>query len=160
MGNFDIYAMNLDFLKKPYLAQGANKPQHEAVYNEILTWQAKPDYTGRCYLSSPTTTVPSRFESRGIRDPMEETPFDIVVHSVKRVGNLTFTQTELATFASPTTTFTGPGITGALSLAEAQCGIQSSSGTIKMHRVWSKPIPQSQQPLRTLRRGFILRHLL
>jgi hypothetical protein len=130
--------MSLEFLEKEYLPSGATTPQYDAVYKSILTYQAKNDQTARCYLGSPTDGDTSRFESHVIEDPMEDMPFDIAINSVKRQASLSFTKSELASFAAPESIPNGPGISAVMALADDRCGVQSASGIFKMKRVWTK----------------------
>lgn len=140
-GNFDLYSMSLPFLKEPYLSKGDGKPQYEEVRKVILEKQAKNDKTARCYLDSEDGDE-SRFESRVIQDPMEEMPFDIAINSMKLQKHLSFTKTELNSFAAPGFIPDGPGITAVTALADDDhCGIQSASGVFKMKRVWTKLNP-------------------
>jgi hypothetical protein len=138
VGNLDLYSMSLPFLKKEYLPGDAGSPKYEQVYTTILTYQAKNDRTARCYLGSPAETNTSRFESRDMMDPMQEMPFDIAINSTKRQPSLSFTKSELTSFAAPESVPEGPGIAAVTALAESHCGIQSASGVFKMKRVWTK----------------------
>lgn len=138
VGNLDLYAMTLEFLKREYLPSGTTTPQYNAVYKAILKHQAKNDSTAKCYLGPSTGEDVSLFESGEIEDPMEEVPFEIAINSVKRQASLSFTKSELASFAAPETIPGGPGISGKMGLVGGRCGIQSASGIFKMKRVWTK----------------------
>lgn len=133
-GNFDIYAMYLPFLKKEYLPDGSSTPQFERLYKSILTYQAKNDRTGRCFL--PDTNSEGRFETVDLEDPMEEMPFDICINSIVTKDAMGFTPSELASFVTPKTVAQGKGVTAKMELVEEHCGIASASGKFKMARAW------------------------
>ena len=151
--------MHLPFLKKEYLPTNTTSPQYDAVYNAILTYQAKNDKTARCYLASPTSTDPkdiSRFSSRLMEDPMEDMPFDIMIDPARHHASLTFTEHELSSFEAPEAIPEGPGISGEMELADSHhCGIQSASGVFKIKRVWTKPNPDVDGGFVELFEGFL-----
>jgi hypothetical protein len=90
-----------------------------------------------------------------MEDPMEEMPFDITIDSVRRHESLSFTRTELLSFAAPDAIPEGPGISGEMELADSHCGIQSASGVFKIQRVWTKPNPDVDGELVELFEGFL-----
>ncbi|TDL20185.1 hypothetical protein BD410DRAFT_791286 [Rickenella mellea] len=49
-GKFDLYATELSFLESEYLPKGATSPNYKAVFEKILFYQAKPDFSLRCAL--------------------------------------------------------------------------------------------------------------
>ncbi|KAF7971572.1 hypothetical protein HWV62_20820 [Athelia sp. TMB] len=135
-GNFDLYDMRLPFLQKPYLSEGSSKPNHEAVYKTILTYQAKNDRSARCYLSASILDN-SRFECAGMLEPFSEEPFDIVINSLEPCATLSFSEDELDLFISQHTRPDAPGVSGEMELEEDSCGIDDASGVFKLERVWT-----------------------
>ncbi|KAH7890182.1 hypothetical protein F5I97DRAFT_647256 [Phlebopus sp. FC_14] len=135
--------MYLPFLAKAYLPHGATTPDYAAVYDRILTCQAKHDYTARCFLappgvsSSPDSQAPTcgRFESSTIIEPMLERPFDLNLGSFTYKKSLTFTPTERTSLLAPQQTPPGPGVIGQTGLP-GKYGVKSSRGVFKMKRVW------------------------
>ncbi|OBZ75660.1 hypothetical protein A0H81_04472 [Grifola frondosa] len=136
-GNFDIYSANLPFLKEVYLPAGKTDPQYEALYATILTYQAKPDYTGRCYLPD-TDSSTGRFVSACIADPMSDEEYDIEINAISAKAKLTFTAAERKGFGTPSPTTIGSGISAKLRPAEDHCGLASGSGVFKLTPVWQK----------------------
>lgn len=144
--------MHLPFLSKVYFPSSGSKtePDYESLYNAILTYQAKPDMSARVFLPDLAPGVQKtkgRFRSSGIRDPMEELPFDISIYALKPkpasgAGKLTFTSSELDKFITPETCTSSdtPGVSGKMKIAlGGGCGIAASSGVFKMKGpVWSK----------------------
>ncbi|KII90438.1 hypothetical protein PLICRDRAFT_173853 [Plicaturopsis crispa FD-325 SS-3] len=139
-GNFDIYAMPLPFLNKVYLPAGTSTPQYEALYREILKWQAKPDSSG-CFFLDPSSPESCRFESGSILDPMEESPFTFDITTIECRDKLVFTSAELANFHAPGLV-AGPSSGVVVEAAlEDNCGIASSSAVLKVRRVWTGTSP-------------------
>ena len=136
--------MSLPLLKQEYVPANVGPPKYDQVYTAILTHQAKDDRTARCYLSSATDNNTSRFESGDILDPMEDVPFGIAIRSTKRHQALSFTKSELSSFAAPESIPEGPGISAVISLADSHCGVQFASGILKMKRVWTKLNPDGE----------------
>lgn len=135
-GNFDLYDMRLPFLQNPYLSEGSSKPNHEAVYKTILTYQAKNDRSARCYLSSSILDN-SRFECAGMLEPFSEEPFDIAINSLEPCTTLSFSEDELDLFVSQHARPDAPGVSGEMELEEDSCGIDDASGVFKLERVWT-----------------------
>ncbi|KAF8555439.1 hypothetical protein OG21DRAFT_904431 [Imleria badia] len=140
-GNFDLYGMRLPFLAKVYLPQGATTPNYSALYDKILTFQAKPDYSARCFLAPhDTSSAPphGRFEDVTMADPFSEEPFDITLEDITYKESLTFTSTERLSFHAPEHSTPGPGLVRDTRLSsESDCGIQSAEGVFKIKRVWA-----------------------
>lgn len=132
-GNFDLYGMYLPFLVKAYLPPGSTSPDYAAVYDTILAYQSKHDYTARCFLSLSSDT--GRAESVSIFDPMMERPFDVLISNLKHRAELTFTSSERASFLAPDHSPVSPGVIGQAGLP-SQCGVKNAKGIWKMKRVW------------------------
>ncbi|KAG2088689.1 uncharacterized protein F5147DRAFT_726787 [Suillus discolor] len=132
-GNFDLYGMYLPFLVKAYLPPGSTSPDYAAVYDTILAYQSKHDYTARCFLSLSSDT--GRAESVSIFDPMMERPFDVLISNLKHRAELTFTSSERASFLAPEHSPVSPGVIGQAGLPP-QCGVKNAKGIWKMKRVW------------------------
>jgi hypothetical protein len=132
-GNFDIYGMYLPFLVKAYLPPGSTSPDYAAVYDTILAYQCKHDYTARCFLSLSSDA--GRAESASVFDPMMERPFDVLISNLKHRAELTFTSSERASFLAPDHSPVSPGVIGQASLPP-QCGVKNAKGIWKMKRVW------------------------
>ncbi|KAG2140943.1 uncharacterized protein EDB93DRAFT_1071586, partial [Suillus bovinus] len=130
-GNFDLYGMYLPFLIKAYLPPGSTSPDYAAVYDTILAYQSKHDYTARCFLSLSSDT--GRAESISIFDPMMERPFDVLISNLKHRAELTFTSNERASFLAPDHSPVLPGVIGQAGLPP-QCGVKNAKGIWKMKR--------------------------
>lgn len=151
--------MFLPLLYNVYLPEGIAAPQYESLYKTIVRFQAKPDYSARCFLIPPTnpadpisatnTSIPSTakgsyFESLTMIDPMTEMPYDIQLRNILYKKSLSFApNTERPSFAAPeaSSSAPGPGISAKTSIPD-QCGIKSSKGVFKMKRVWAKLTPE------------------
>ncbi|KAJ7813148.1 hypothetical protein B0H14DRAFT_3150067 [Mycena olivaceomarginata] len=139
-GKFDLYGMELPFLAKVYLppGQSASTPQFDALYDKILTYQAKPDSTARCVIPDAPFIRQGRLSSAIFEDPMEEMPWDIALDDLRLADPLVFTPAERGKFASPEPQSNcGPGIQGRTVLVEDHCGVASAEGVFRMHRVWT-----------------------
>ncbi|KAG2357665.1 hypothetical protein BDR07DRAFT_1612401 [Suillus spraguei] len=132
-GNFDLYGMYLPFLIKSYLPQGSTFPDYASVYDTILAYQSKHDYTARCFLSLSSDA--GRAESASIFDPMMERPFDVLISNLKHREELTFTSSERTSFLAPNHSPVSPGVIGQAGLP-SQCGVKNARGIWKMKRVW------------------------
>lgn len=168
-GNLDLYAMFLPFLNKVYLPDGVATPKYEELYRTLLHFQAKPNYSARCFLApsshpaDPSCSVPtthttenmfSRFESLTMIDPMTEIPYEIQICAILPKKELSFApNTEQPSFSHPETSSSapGPGISAKTRIPD-QCGIKSSRGVFKMKRVWAKKTPDGT--LQELFEGF------
>ncbi|TDL20186.1 hypothetical protein BD410DRAFT_829865 [Rickenella mellea] len=72
-GKFDLYDSKLPLLVSEYLPKGAKSPNFKAVYEKILFYQAKPEFTIRCALREDAAGVDlsvGRVACRVIRNPM------------------------------------------------------------------------------------------
>jgi hypothetical protein len=137
--------MFLPHLYNVYLPEGISTPQYESLYKTLLSLQAKPDHSARCFLGPPSDPAGSRgrFESLTMIDPMTEMPYDIDICAIVTKKSLSFAPTtERPSFAHPeaSTSAPGPGISAKTRLPD-QCGIKSSKGVFKMKRVWAKVVP-------------------
>lgn len=131
--------MYLPFLSKAFLPPGTSQPQYEKLYDTILTYQAKPDYTARCFIPDAPYLRSGVMKSREHNDPMECMPFDIAIEDLKEVDKLPLTAAQKAEFISPSDDLTtGPGVMGNLVLEDDHCGIQSAGGKFLMKRLWVK----------------------
>lgn len=145
-GNFDIYEMQLPFLKKAYLPEGPSGPKHEVIFHKILEYQQKKDNSGRFYLPSPAESdKEGMFDSPGVYDPMEEAGYDLLLNEITPTERLSFTPVELEKFADPDGTRPphAPGVTVNVEMLEDHCGIKSASGSMKLKRVWDKSVNTS-----------------
>jgi len=71
---------------------------------------------------------------------------------LQRHESLSFTKSELSSFAVPDAIPEGPGISGEMGLADSHCGIQSASGVFN---VWTKPNPDVDGEFLELFEGFV-----
>ncbi|KAJ7434730.1 hypothetical protein FB451DRAFT_1063161, partial [Mycena latifolia] len=133
-GKFDLYAMELPFLSEVYLPEGETKPQFAVLYQTILKYQAKPDFTAQCVL--PETGTAGRLASAALEDPMEGLPWDIALKDLARVDKLVFPPVERALFVTPPREGV-PGIAGRTGLARGHCGVQAASGVFRMQHAWT-----------------------
>jgi hypothetical protein len=140
-GKFDLYAMELPFLAKVYLppGQNASAPQFDALYDTILTYQAKPDSTARCVIPDAPFTQQGRLSSAVFEDPMEGMPWEIALDDLRVADPLVFPAAERKKFASPAPqTGCGAGIQGRTVLVDSDhCGVASAEGVFRMQRVWT-----------------------
>ncbi|KAF7798971.1 hypothetical protein EIP86_010200 [Pleurotus ostreatoroseus] len=140
VGKFDLYSTMLPFLTKPYLPPGATEPQFEAVYKEILTKQAKSDFSARIALreDTPDANVAKNgmFSCGMVYNPMSEeeiTPIRIVHGAAKSVSFSTAETLHKSMVGEAS------GYIARLELDTDecdQCGIKSGAGSLKMRRVW------------------------
>jgi len=136
--------MELPFLSKVYLPPGVSTPQYEELYKTILTYQAKDDKTARFFLASPTDVDDtSIFIARAIEDPMEESPFDIDIRSIKHHASLSLPSDKVPSAAVAGAAPDSPGISASMVLKDDHCGIQSASGVFKVKRVWTTKVTSS-----------------
>ncbi|KAJ3548687.1 hypothetical protein NM688_g5263 [Phlebia brevispora] len=144
IGKFDLYSTLLSFLQKKYLPQGATKPQFEAVYKEILKYQAKNDQSMRIALAARSSDAQTgeygMFSCPIVTNPLtdeELTP----IHVIKgEATTVTFLKTETA---HASTVGTSSGFIARLELDtdgndHCDCGgmVDKGEGTLKMHKVW------------------------
>ncbi|GBE83573.1 hypothetical protein BKA93DRAFT_771703 [Sparassis latifolia] len=142
-GNFDIYAATLPFLTKVCLPSGQTTPQYEELYKTILTYQAKPDSSGRCYLPAGATSA-GKFECSQVEDPMSEEALDVEINFVTKEKKLSFTRAERGKFKTPGSSEEAPGISATTTLEGSHCGFDSAEGVFKMTRVWAKAMPTGE----------------
>ncbi|KAJ3548688.1 hypothetical protein NM688_g5262 [Phlebia brevispora] len=143
VGKFDLYSTKLPFLRKHYLPEGQDEPQFEAVYKEILKWQAKNDWSIRIALEATSPDAKAgeygMFSCRQVYNPLSDeeiTPIHITNGQAKMI-TIGSTQT-----AHKSTAGEWPGFIARLALnarvsEQCNCGmIKSGTGTLKMHKVW------------------------
>ena len=134
-GTFDLYGMELPFLNKVYSPSGSATVFPENLYNEILTYQAKNDRTAKFTVPEGFSTgKDGQFRSGIFCDPMEESPFDIVVTDIQQVNKLNIK----SDYGRPADAWDGPGLKAEMSIEDGGCGIASSSGSISMRPLWRK----------------------
>ncbi|KAI0313309.1 hypothetical protein OF83DRAFT_1142080 [Amylostereum chailletii] len=105
-----------------YLPEGTSKPRHEAVYNKILTYQAKNDFTVRIALmdSDPAS---GKFHTVCITNPFSEEPIEEPIFITGgKTQDVTFDKGEGAH---------GDSVHGCI-------GVTGGNGFIKMRKVWEK----------------------
>ena len=134
-GTFDLYGMALPSLNEVYSPSGSPTVFPENLYNEILTYRTKNDRTAKF-------TVPEDFSTAGkygqfwsgiFLDPIEETPFDVIVTGIRQIKKLKVK----SEYGRPADAWNGPGLKARMKINGGQCGI-SSSGNISMHPLWRK----------------------
>lgn len=143
VGKFDLYSTELPFLTKHYLPAGAKKPQFEAVYNEILVWQAKPDFSIRIALLEDAPDKPvakhGMFSTDVIYNPLSGekiTPIHIV-HGAAKTISFSAQETLHQSMVGQ-----APGYIARLELDADECDqchcgmINSGAGSLKMRKVW------------------------
>ncbi|KAK6981767.1 hypothetical protein R3P38DRAFT_3459856 [Favolaschia claudopus] len=143
-GKFDLYRMELPFLKKVYLppARTTDAPQFEALYDTIVPLQAKSDFSGRCVIPSEASKylLDGRLESVDMQDPMEEMPWEIALTDLEVVDAVVFTEQERHKFLTPPKKNCGKGIHGRTELATDHCGVDEAEGVFRMQRAGSASI--------------------
>ena len=65
--------MPLSFLASAYLPDGSSEPQYAALYDKILTYQAKNDRTGQLVLPEPEP-APAKNKTRTAPQGLVRTP--------------------------------------------------------------------------------------
>ncbi|KAF7305352.1 hypothetical protein HMN09_00787100 [Mycena chlorophos] len=137
-GNFDLYNMELPFLQKALKPSSSSALNYTALRTLIREKQTKSDKTAKIVLSLPSSDANGygRLCAAGIRDPMEEMPFDIGLASVRRVDNISFTPAQKAALfpkdTAASTSPSGSGLEGSIVLVDQGCGISSFTGTFKL----------------------------
>ncbi|THG96412.1 hypothetical protein EW026_g5411 [Hermanssonia centrifuga] len=133
-GKFDLYSTLLPFLKSEYLPQGATEPQFETLYEKILFYQAKPDFSMRINIDEAKT---GRFTCPVICNPMSDEELEPIYIENGQTKQVAFSETEAA---HESTIGTGLGYTAKLMLGDSDgcgCGMVSGGkGTFKMRKVW------------------------
>lgn len=143
VGKFDLYSTKLPFLTRHYLPPGARKPQFEAVYKEILVWQAKPDFSIRIALLEDAPDKPvakhGMFSCGEVYNPLSEeeiTPIHIV-HGAAKTVSFSAKETLHQSMVGR-----APGYIARLELNPGECDqchcgmINSGAGSLKMRKVW------------------------
>jgi hypothetical protein len=132
-GKFDLYSTRLPFLVSEYLPKGAKTPNFRAVYEKILFYQAKPDFSMRCALREEA----GQFACSNVVNPISDEPLEpLCIVGGRTKESVKFDQTQSA---HPSTVGTGWGYEAKIELdtANAGCGmITSAKGTFKLRKVW------------------------
>jgi hypothetical protein len=144
-GKFDLYSTQLSFLRSEYTPKGATAPNFQAVYEKILFYQAKPDFSFRCALRTEAgddSTSQGQFACSQVVDPMGDEPLEplYIVHGQTK-SSVKFGAKESA---HPSTVGSGWGYEAKIELDMDGdgfgCGmINSGRGTFKMRKVWVAP---------------------
>lgn len=135
-GNFDLYDMSLPFLKDAFLGTGLARamplPNYQALYDEMISYQQRNDYTAQFYLAPPSsgTDAPSQMKARGIMDNRER-PRDIRLLDLREVDHVVFEGSERGFFHLSEDVPDGRGIAGDMGIPDA-----SGRGIFKMTRAW------------------------
>ncbi|KIY68234.1 hypothetical protein CYLTODRAFT_489964 [Cylindrobasidium torrendii FP15055 ss-10] len=129
-GSFDLYIMDLPFLKKALMPAGASAPNYPALYKDLVARQSKKDRSGQVNFGEHNGAM--RVFAPGFSDPMEESPYDLTLSGVKVVGKTSFTSKELAKFFPAPPSTDGSGMIVADLNVDGGCGVASASGKIKM----------------------------
>ena len=128
--------MELKFMNSVYSSKtGSVDP--EALYQTILTYQAKKDRTASITIPEGFDTTSSKdgsFKSGAFCDPMEDMPFKVSLSSFKVEQKSSFR----SQYGRPTDAWDGPSIQGRMEITDGGCGIASSSGTLTMQPLWKK----------------------
>ncbi|KZP23679.1 hypothetical protein FIBSPDRAFT_1042831 [Athelia psychrophila] len=96
-GKFDIYSTGLSFLSSAYLPKGSKSPNFQAVYEKILFYQAKPDFTMRCALREEwqAQSTGGRLHCSTITNPIDDEPLDpLCIVGGKTKNSVNFDATE------------------------------------------------------------------
>ncbi|KAJ3548684.1 hypothetical protein NM688_g5265 [Phlebia brevispora] len=142
-GKFDLYSTQLEFLKKVYLPEGETKPQFEAIYQEVLKYQAKDDWSIRIALNegSPNTKAGEygMFSCQDVTNPLSDeeiSPIRIINGEAKTVDFGT-SETAHASMMGRSPGYIAQLELDAKNSEKCDCGmIKSGNGTLKMHKVW------------------------
>ncbi|TDL20190.1 hypothetical protein BD410DRAFT_841535 [Rickenella mellea] len=142
-GKFDLYATQLEFLQSEYLSKGATAPNYKAVFEKILFYQAKPDFTLRCALIAdpvdPTESVGVISCSQFINPISDEELKPIHILDGKTKPSVKFGASESA-HASTVGAGVGYEAKVELDVNGEGCGcgmISSGKGIFKMRKVWA-----------------------
>jgi hypothetical protein len=141
-----MYSAKLPFLHSEYLPKGAKKPNFEAVYDKILFYQAKPDFTLRCALRAVDgreSTSQGRLECSAVVNPIS----DEILEPLCIVNGMTTDSVAFNARESihPTTVGVGAGYEAKIVLNQDDCEscgcgmINSAKGILKMRKVWEAP---------------------
>lgn len=146
-GRFDLYSTRRSVLKDKYLPKGAKTPLYEAVYTEILTWQAKSDKSGQIALRSDANSpdlpgASGMFSCLAIANPMSDEPFEYPIHIHHGQGAKVHFSASEAAHSSGTGQFDGYTARLEMDTDDAdECmggAVSSGAGQFKMHKVWEK----------------------
>lgn len=137
-GKFDLYSMKLPFLRKKYLPEDVEKPAFEELYDEVLVYQAKPDFSLCIALKEGPGAAASKgiFSCSQIANPMSDEELEPIYILNGATKDVAFSGTEAA---HSSTVGKGPRYTAKLDLdtGATGCGMMNSgTGTFKMRKVW------------------------
>lgn len=136
-GNFDLYDMSLPFLKDAFLGTGLARamplPNYHALYDEMISYQLRNDYTAQFYLAAANnndTGAPSQMKARGIMDEKER-PRDIRLLDLREVDHVVFEGSERGFFHCMEDIPDGMGVVGETSTLGG-----GGQGLFKLTRAW------------------------
>ncbi|KAF9021527.1 hypothetical protein BDZ89DRAFT_1163726 [Hymenopellis radicata] len=115
-GKFDIYHKDLPCLDSGY---DKGSPDFEKLLELMKKFQAEPDFTARAAIPKSYGSD-GAFEIKAFEDPMSGEQYEISLEGIQLIGK------------------DEPTIKGRLSV-DGGCGVSSSSGTLSLHRCWTKP---------------------
>lgn len=138
-GNFDLYDMSLPFLKDAFLGTGLARamplPNYQALYDEMISYQQRSDYTAQFYIAPATTSdtnVPSQMKARGIMDEKER-PRDIRLLGLRELDHVVFEGSERSFFHCVQDIPDGRGVVGETGTLDGE-----GQGDFKLTRTWIK----------------------
>jgi hypothetical protein len=141
-----MYSARLPFLHSEYLPKDAKKPNFQAVYDKILFYQAKPDFTLRCALRTVhgrESMSQGRLECSSVTNPISDEILEPLCITNGLINDsVTFNAQESI---HPTTVGDGAGYEAKIMLDQGgseSCGcgmINSAKGILKMRKVWEAP---------------------
>lgn len=136
-GNFDLYDMSLPFLKDAFLGTGLARamplPNYQALYDEMISYQLRNDYTAQFYLAAANDNdrgAPSQMKARGIMDEKER-PRDIRLLDLREVDHVVFEGSERGFFHCMEDIPDGMGVVGETSTLGG-----GGQGIFKLTRAW------------------------
>lgn len=129
--------MSLPFLKDAFLGTGLARamplPNYHALYDEMISYQLRNDYTAQFYLAAANnndTGAPSQMKARGIMDEKER-PRDIRLLDLREVDHVVFEGSERGFFHCMDDIPDGMGIVGETSTLGG-----GGQGIFKLTRAW------------------------
>jgi hypothetical protein len=90
-----------------------------------------------CTLLS-TSDEAGAFDCRGIMDQMSDEQFDVALSGVAQKDKLAFTADQQERLRGEGASLTASGVEVRMALAEEQCFVDSSTGVLKLRRVWAE----------------------
>ncbi|KAH6915485.1 hypothetical protein BKA70DRAFT_1259080 [Coprinopsis sp. MPI-PUGE-AT-0042] len=133
-GTFDLYGMELPFLKSVFAPNGPNGQIFpEVLYKEILTFQADDDRTAQ--ITIPEDLSDGEFETEIFFEPLDEEPFHITATNIQQVDNLRVR----TPYKRPSVDeWQGPGIKATLEIEDGGCCVDEHSGSVRFRPMWKK----------------------